>query len=281
MKMKINCNLVSLLLSASLILFNLLFFSCRHSDTSGYITEENYILRDSILWAEYSDVSDRIFDEISLNPEKKDSLRVILDSLYNKVSEENVMLAKKFFSVPSGLQRLYMTRCHSPKDTLRMIYSKLSGEMKSSLYGTAIKEYIETEQIVVGDSLYTFDVLTISGDSFDWNSLSGRNILLLYGGLGCMGERGRDVLFDLYNRFKDKLSIIVYWPSSSLDELKEIADIYSVPYTFVSDFMQELSPIRIKYASQATPTCFFADKNHIIRAISTGFKPDSILEYLE
>lgn len=53
------------------------------------------------------------------HPEKNDSLENILSLLYSKAAIENVGLALKYFTVPSGLQRVYMLRNMIGKKTLK------------------------------------------------------------------------------------------------------------------------------------------------------------------
>ena len=49
-------------------------------------------------------------------------------------------------------------------------------------------------QIEERDSLWEFPCYRDDGNIFDWHGLKGRPVLLLYGGLGCMGEDGRKEL---------------------------------------------------------------------------------------
>ena len=61
------------------------------------------------------------------------------------------------------------------------------------------------------------------GNIFDWHGLKGRPVLLLYGGLGCMGEDGRKELELLRRQTSlEDLQIVVYWPCRSLKDLQEV-----------------------------------------------------------
>ena len=89
-----------------------------------------------------------------------------------------------------------------------------------------------------------------------------------------MGEKGRTYLADLHQKYSDdNFEIVVFWPCSSLEELKEYKKRYPFPYTFVSDFFEDLSPVKITYGTQATPTCFFIDSQGIVKMRSEGFNP--------
>lgn len=86
-----------------------------------------------------------------------------------------------------------------------------------------------------------------------------------------MGESGREYLAGLYERSsRADFLIVVYWPVSSLENLQKIKEKYPCEYAFVSDFLQNGSPIKIEYGSQATPTCYFFGPNGTLKARSVG-----------
>ena len=118
----------------------------------------------------------------------------IVNMLYENVRQANIDLAKRFAAVPSGLHRLYMVRdlCH--KDTLRKILSSLPYELRTSYHGRIIRKYIDTKQVCEGDTMATFKCMTDRGDAFDWKSLDGKRVLLIYEGLSCMGDNRFDEL---------------------------------------------------------------------------------------
>lgn len=260
MNVKISILFVILCLSGAVRLFS-----------QEAITEANYLKQDSLLWAEYNSRTTELGEYWKANPESKDSIQHVYREVYQKASEGNIALAMKYASVPSGLQRLYMVRLNISKDTLQRILSNLGTDMQESFYGKNIREHILTRQIQEGDSISTFPCIRSDGKPFDWSTTEGKQLLILYGGLGCMGEDGRRELKELYDRTSRKnLLVVVYWPCASLAELQEIKQAYSSEYTFVSDFKRDASPIKIKYGTQATPTCFLTDKRHIVKVKCTG-----------
>lgn len=245
------------------------------------ITESNYLKEDSILWINYGIQQKKLSQDWESMPDKRDSIQNVYHEMYNRVSEENIKLARKYASVPSGLQRLYMTRLDIDKDTLKNILSSLSIDMQESFYGKAIKEHLETKQIQEGDLIETFPCFQIDGKQFDWNITNGKQLLMLYGGLGCMGESGRKELELLYNQTSDEdLLILVYWPCSSLENLQKLKEEYPSEYIFISDFKQDASPMKIKYGTQATPTCFLTDKQHFVKVKCTGLHMELFNKYI-
>lgn len=245
------------------------------------ITEANYLKEDSTLWMNYEKEVEKLREDWQRIPDKRDSIQSIFNEKLKKASEENIRLAIKYASVPSGLKRLYMTRLNMPKDTLRNILNSLSTEMQESYYGKNIREHLQIKQIEEGDTIFRFPCVQIDGKEFDWNITNGKQLLMLYGGLGCMGKEGRDNLKGLYDQTSnDDLLIIVYWPCSSLENLQKLKEEYPCEYIFISDFKQDASPMKIKYGTQATPTCFLTDSQHVVKVKCTGLHMELFNKYI-
>lgn len=245
------------------------------------ITESSYLKQDSILWTGFETCQEKLNECWDSMPDKRDSIQNVYNEIYRKTCNRNIELAMKYASVPSGLQRLYMIRLDIPKDTLERILNSLDTRMQESFYGKNIREHLQTRQIQEGDSVYTFPCVQLDGKPFDWNITKGKQLLILYGGLGCMGKAGREELQLLYNQtLNENLLILVYWPCSSLENLQKLKTEYPSEYIFISDFKQDASPMKIKYGTQATPTCFLTDKQHIVKVKCTGLHMELFNRYI-
>ena len=64
------------------------------------------------------------------------------------------------------------------------------------------------------------------------------------------------------------------------DELKKRKSEYPSPFPFISDFMGEESPIRIKYGTQARPTCFLIGVDRVVRMKSEGLDIPLVKKHL-
>lgn len=256
-------------------------FSFANLYSQGKITEANYLKEDSTLWMSYEKDQEELRKLWEIIPEKRDSIQCIFNENYTKASKANIELAIKYASVPSGLRRLFMTRLDMPKDTLENILNSLSTVQQESFYGENIRKHLQTHQIEEKDSIYRFPCIQTDGKEFDWNITNGKQLLILYGGLGCMGEEGRKALELLYNKtINSNFLILVYWPCSSLDNLQELKKKYPSKYIFISDFKQDASPMKIKYGTQTTPTCFLTDKQHIVKVKCTGLHTEKFYKYI-
>lgn len=263
--------------------FNVLIALCFSTVLfSQEITEENYLKVDKEIWETYEQDCARIIELKKSNPEKKDSLNAILNQLYEIANNKNYNTAIKYASVPSGLQRLFMVRLNLSKDTLLSILKTLPHDMQESNYGKSLLLHINSKQIEEGDKYYDFEAMDSEGKKFQISTLKNKNILLLYGGLDCMGKSGRDFLKKLYEETqRENFQIVVYWKCSSLEQLKELKVKYSVDYLFVSDFLNDHSLMKINYGAQATPTCFLIDKERNVVIKSVGLPEDRLTKMKE
>lgn len=271
-----------LTLKAVVITLALLTISCNSKIHNETLTEENYLREDSLLWINFEKETEGLIAILDSLPNQRDSIINVYNIMFEKANRKNIELAFKYANTPSGLQRLFMVRNNVSKDSLAKVLNTLPEEMQKSETGLNIKAHLETVQLAEGNAFFTFPCLDEKGNPFNWETLEGKQILLLYGGLGCMGSNGREALKNLYEQTSRKnLEIIVYWPSSSLENLQAIRKQYPSDYIFISDFKQDASPMKIKYGCQATPTCFLTDKNHQIVVKSEGLNIDEFNEHLD
>ena len=264
------------------IILALMTISCNSKVQNETLTEENYLHEDSLLWINFEKETEGLIAILDSLPNQRDSIINVYNVILEKANQKNIELAFKYACTPSGLQRLFMVRNHVSKDSLAKVLETLPEEMQKSEAGLNIKAHLETEQLAEGNAFFTFPCLDEKGNPFNWETLKGKQVLLLYGGLGCMGNEGREALKHLYEHTSRKdLEIIVSWPSSSLEKLQAIRKQFPSDYIFISDFKQDASPMKIKYGCQATPTCFLTDKNHQIVVKSEGLDIDAINEHIQ
>ena len=175
-----------------------------------------------------------------------------------------------------------MLRLDIEKNTLQDILSDLPRDLRKSQCADAIKAHIATEQIDAGMKFVPIDVVDADGNKFAWSEHRNKNILLIYGGLSCMGRSGRRELATLREEYaEDNLAIVVYYSVRSLEELKELRNKYSDDYIFISELMPDYSPFKIKYGVQATPTCFVIDRSGSVVLKTVGFDVEQVKEQID
>lgn len=236
-----------------------------HKVFSQEITEEKFLNLDKEIWETYESEASSLFKFYELLPDKKDSLDIVFNELKKKAEQKYIKTVIKYVSVPSGFNSLYRQRLNIPKDTLHAVLEKLPKEIQESDYGKSIKFHINSKQIEIGDEFYNFQATQSNGKPFQLSNLKGKNILLLYGGLDCIQERGRVLLKNFYDTMnKDELKIVVFNSCSNIEELKDLKTEYQLDFIFVDDFKKDHSPMKIIYGVQSTPTCFAINNNGII-----------------
>lgn len=241
--------------------------------------EQEYIKADSTLWAEYEQEGEEL---AKLYAENEDSLYIKAIELETYADRKNRELAINYSATPSGLRRCFMLRSDIEKDTLQEILSNLPGNLRHSECAKAIKKHIATSQIEEGAEFVPIDVVDTHGNKFVWDEHRNKNILLIYGGLGCMGRSGRRELAALREEYKgDSLAILVYYSVSTLEELKEFRNQYSEDYIFISELMSDYSPFKIKYGVQSTPTCFVIDRSGTVVLKTVGFDVQQVKEKID
>ena len=269
-------------LRSLLFLWGCLGLSVGSSVAQDMEREKEYLRKDSMLWEAYERRHQEMAALWDKYPEMQDSLQAAFNSFYDATLKRNRELAMEYASTPSGLQRLYMCRLDIPKKVLVHILDTLGTGMRESFYGRNIQEHIRMRQIEERDSLWEFPCYRDDGNIFDWHGLKGRPVLLLYGGLGCMGEDGRKELELLRRQTSlEDLQIVVYWPCRSLKDLQEVKKVFPFDFIFVSDFKLDDSPMKIKYGAQATPTCFLTDEHHVVKVKCGGLRMDLFDKYIK
>lgn len=241
--------------------------------------EQEYIRADSTLWAEYEAEGERLAE---LYADNEDSLYIKAVELEACADCKNKELAIEYSATPSGLRRCFMLRLDIGKDALQDILSDLPRDLRKSQCAKAIKAHIAAEQIEAGMKFVPIEVVDADGDRFAWDEHRNKNILLIYGGLGCMGRSGRSELAALRQEYADdKLTIVVYYPVSTLEELKEFRNQYSDDYIFITELMPDYSPFKIKYGVQSTPTCFVIDRSGTVVLKAVGFDAKQVKEQID
>ena len=196
-------------------------------------------------------------------PEKEDSIWQEMQQAQEEFSRRNRATAIKFASLPEGLMHLYWVRSDIEKDALRSILESLPREHRDSPYGKSLHNHIEWAQVEEGGVYQDFTALDAKGNVFRLSeAIQGHsNTFLLYGGLGCVREQGRMILREWCEKLcGNDFQIVVFNACANLEELKELKDIYGLDFTFVSDFNEDHSEMKIRYGAQATPTCYLINQ---------------------
>lgn len=241
--------------------------------------ETCFLQEDSLLMMSYMQESQNLVKKYAHN---RDSLLLKNSELLKHTIQKAQDLAIKFSATPSGLNRCYQFRMDISKETLGDIIFNLPRNLTKTDVAQAIKKHIKTDQVETGMPFYPIDAIGANGKKIEWEDYKNKNILLIYGGMECMGTSGRNSLESLREGLsEDDLAIIIYYPVESLEELQTLSAQFSHKYTFISELKTLFSPFEIKYGVRETPTCFLIDREGIVALKSKGFNKNQIKKVIK
>lgn len=200
--------------------------------------------------------------------DKQDSISSLIKQLSKVITEYAINNYNSFVSV----EQLYRVRNDLNKDTLGKIIKKLDPEILNSPYGKSLVLHYKSNIPDEGDFYEDFSANTLTGESLTASQVlkTGKPILIIFGGLGCMGQNGRSILKKFDEKYKNDITILAFVFARNRDEW--ISDSkYELDITLLSDLKGDHSPIKIKYGVQVTPTVYLLDINGKIILKSSGY----------
>ncbi|MBR5399075.1 MAG: hypothetical protein IK103_04695 [Bacteroidales bacterium] len=220
-----------------------------------------------------------------------DSLIAISDNNRKRINNDINSLRKDYYAVSeSALEDVYRIKKGHTKDSLEKILANLSPKIRKSKAAQRIKEYLTEESLKAGDKFQEFTCYTLDGKKFNWKSIRGKRLFIILDGYDCMGSHMNPLAFKNYykNEIEKKIKglgdfvFIPYFSEDSFEKFKKDADYYGMTeYNPVSDMEGNLTNIDIIYNVKATPTCLYVNADGTIKAITEGFEPKDLEEFLK
>ncbi len=236
------------------------------------------------VWLDFSKKMQRLNTKITNEtsgsiPHDKDSSDMILQEYKNNVAD----IALKYYHLPHGANRLFTARLNIPKESLRRVIDSVPATEENMAYIESLKYHLKHKQIQVGDRFFDFDGINILGDTISFSSVLNSNLLIIYGGLNCMGEAGRDLISALSKQYLESdLKIVVFDDlSENVSELLTSKAEYSNNYFWISDFKNDHSLMKIRYGLQTTPTFIIIDTNGKVVLKSESLKESDVNNLLD
>jgi len=214
-----------------------------------------------------------------LKENKQDSISPLIKQLSKVLSEYSIKNCNSFVSV----EQLYRVRNDLDKVTLGEIIEKLDPEILNSPYGKSLALHYKSHIPDEGDFYIDFSAKTLTGESLAVSQIlaKGKPILMIFGGLGCMGQNGRSILTEFHNQHKNDITILAFIFARNRDEWINDSK-YELEITLLSDLKGDHSPIKIRYGVQVTPTVYLLDRNGkiILKSFGYGKSVNSIAKEL-
>lgn len=184
---------------------------------------------------------------------------------------------------PYAIEMLYRLRTSVDKNTLKEVFSKIKPKVRSANhYAQLVQKHLDTDQVTLGGQYADFTATTYAGEPFTLSELvSMKDVLLIFGGLGCMGEESLQLVKLFYAKVDiSKLEVVSVFMNTSMDEFKAEHDQYGIGWLGVCDTLGDDSPAKNAYGIQATPTCVYINKGGQVSLITVGVT-DQVLQKLE
>ena len=199
---------------------------------------------------------------------KQDSISSLIERLSNEITEYAIRNYNSFVSA----EQLYRVRNELNEDTLGNIITKLDTEILNSPYGKSLVLHHNSHIPEEGDFYVDFSAKTLTGELVSVSQiLKKRNpILIIFGGLGCMGQNGRSILKEFHEQYNNEITILAFVFARNRDEWINDSK-YELEIPLLSDLKGDHSPIKIQYGVQATPTVYLLDSNGKVILKSTGY----------
>lgn len=220
-----------------------------------------------------------------------DSLIAISDNNRKRINDNINLLRKDYYPVSeSALEDVYRIKKGHTRDSLEKILANLSPKIRKSKAAQRIKEYLTEEPLKAGDKLWEFTCYTLNGKKFNWKSIRGKKLFIILDGYDCMGSHMNPLAFKNYykNEIEKKVKglgdfvFIPYFSEDNFEKFRKDADYYGMTeYNPVSDMEGNLAKIDIIYNIKATPTCLYINADGTIKAITEGFEPKDLEDFLK
>lgn len=182
---------------------------------------------------------------------------------YKKGIKERLKICQANPNNDESLKSLYFLRNCIDKKDLHETYSKLNEENKSNTYAKALDLFINTPQIKKGDTIFDFEAKTSNNENFILSDIvREKDVLLIFGGLGCMGEKSRQELREIYAKLDlSKVEVVSFFKLENEKDLINSIKKYNVTWLAISDFKGILSEPWLAYVDKGTPTTVFIDSD--------------------
>ncbi len=161
------------------------------------------------------------------------------------------------------------------KEETTKLFEKLSGEIKATVYGQKVKNFLKYNQdMEVGNMYVDFDMRDTSGATFSISKLTGKITYLDFWASWCVPcRRENPFLVKVYEDYKDKgFEIIGISIDVSSKAWKKAIENDKLPWTQLSDLKGSESKAALIYGVGSIPDNFLIDENGkiIAREISAN-----------
>lgn len=173
---------------------------------------------------------------------------------------------------PNSLISVYLLSVYSStwgRDTTIVLYEALSDELKETLYGNAISEFIAlNKNLAVGDRYVDFSQEDTQGKIVNLSDFEGKIVLLEFWGSWCAPCRKQNPeLVKIYQEFNGKgFEVLGVGVETRKEAWLKAIETDKLPWTNVSDLKGDKNAAVLMYGVSYFPANFLIDKTGAIVA---------------
>ena len=201
-----------------------------------------------------------------------DSIWLSNDNNYQNAIQEGYYLSCKYPNDTLSHEFIYSTRRFHSKEDLRRFIKLVDSQLLNTSYLKSLNYYINNAIIKQGDLYRDFRAFNEQGVEIRLSSIvNNKNVLLIFGGLDCMGKQSFNRLKETYSKIKkSETEIVSFTFVKNIEKLKSEKSRLQVPWITISDFNLDHSQTKIIYDVQITPRVMHIRKGGRIIEASDG-----------
>jgi peroxiredoxin len=225
------------------------------------------------------------FKTASIKGSKAQEKKYELDALTNNPKTKNQDYVAFIQKNPTSILSAALLKVYSStwnKDTVSMLYERLSPEAKKTIYGAMISDFLTYNQTPkIGDRYVDFEQTDINGKNIKLSDFHGKIVLLEFWGSWCGPCReGHPRLIQTYEQFKAKgFEILGVAADTDLKILTTAIQKDKLPWQNVSDLRGDQNKAALIYGVSYYPANFLIDQNGII--IAKDLRDEKLYEKLK
>lgn len=198
-----------------------------------------------------------------------DSFKPELQARLDVIQAEKRALGDRYALIFEEAFSYFQRRKDFSKDSLAVLLSKASVEIRESEKGRALRNYIEHDQLEEGQPFLPFPCYDVEGKPFDWNLTKGKKVFLVHDGLWCMTHGQDNSLFSKYLQHLHEVAPdcfpLIVINGADREDIRDAITEYSLQgFHVVSEFQKDLGILNWLYNDQDTPTCHFINEQGIV-----------------
>jgi peroxiredoxin len=184
-----------------------------------------------------------------------------ISTLDDTTHELRIGYVKTHINTYPGVINLGYLKNSLHKDTVQVLYDKLTDELKACKFAKIVEVYLNEKISEIGDNYHDFNAINKNGDTINFSDLAGNKYILLNFTAAYCGPCVQSVeeLRLIDKTFNDSITIVSFSGDSKKDFWLKSLERDSVSWLSLWDGKGTYSETYIKYGVEGFPTYYLID----------------------